>query len=449
MARSRGTLDASPPQPPGVRSLVSPLGVAAYIAPVPMPRGLDRVHAYRTVIGSGRPGTSLPSGRKPITCLGSAVDSPDTARLVAMAEGAERYAAGDFLGEPVIWATAEELKDSALRPCRVARLSEREYAHEACPFRPFSANATIRWVRGVELVSRSEILVPAVMACYQLQDVRPEEKFWPRISTGFAAHTDLTEALVRGICEVAERDAVALLWHHRLELPEYSPAVHSHREGSAATLEEVGYLLDWCSRHWIETYLLDATTDIGLPTVYCLQVAEHDDLAHHVVGCATTRDLLTAAKKALLEAVFCRKLIASRGRCPESPLTFASPIDGGRYMAARERGGAFRFLKHRRQPTSANPAASELPADPAAALNRLIGIFADKGMQVIAVERTTRELADAGLAAVSVLIPDLQPLSVLPFAQFRGHGRLHTAPAEMGFTPLPEEKMNPWPQPFI
>jgi len=432
-----------------IRSLVSPLGVAARTAPVPTPRGLDRVHAYRTVIGSGRPGTSLPTGRKPITCLGSAIDSPDTARLVAIAEGAERYAAGDFLGEPVILATAQELKDSALQPCRVARLSEREYAHEACPLRPFSANAIIRWVRGVELTSRSEIWVPAVMACYRLQDVRPEEKFWHRISTGFAVHTDLTEALVRGIFEVAERDSVALLWQHQLELPEYSPAAYHHREGSAATLEEVGYILDWCSRHWIETYLLDATTDIGLPTVYCLQVAVHDDRAHHVVGCATTRDLLTAAKKALLETMFCRRLIASRGRCPESPLTYSSLIDGGRYMAARERSYVFGFLKHRRQPKSVYPTANELPTDPAAALNLLIGVFADSGMQVIAVDRTTRELADAGLAAVSVLIPDLQPMSVLPFAQFRGHRRLRTAPVKMGFTPLPEEKMNPWPQPFI
>jgi ribosomal protein S12 methylthiotransferase accessory factor len=71
-----------------------------------------------------------------------------------------------------------------------------------------------------------------------------------------------------------------------------------------------------------------------------------------------------------------------------------------------------------------------------------------KGMQVLAVNCTTRELAAVGLTAVNVIIPDLQPMSLLPLAQYRAHPRLYSAPLLMGYPSLPEEELNPWPVPY-
>lgn len=69
-------------------------------------------------------------------------------------------------------------------------------------------------------------------------------------------------------------------------------------------------------------------------------------------------------------------------------------------------------------------------------------------MPVLAVDRSHAELRSVGLTAVNVVIPDLQPMSLLPLAQFRAHPRLYRAPAAMGFPVHSEEELNPWPQPF-
>lgn len=69
-------------------------------------------------------------------------------------------------------------------------------------------------------------------------------------------------------------------------------------------------------------------------------------------------------------------------------------------------------------------------------------------MQVIAIERTTRELREVGLTSVNVVIPDLQPMSLAPFAQFKAHPRLYDAPSAMGYPVRSKEELNPWPQPF-
>ena len=48
------------------------------------------------------------------------------------------------------------------------------------------------------------------------------ERFALPISTGCAAHTDIAAALLSGLCEVIERDAIALLWLQRMAVPRLS-----------------------------------------------------------------------------------------------------------------------------------------------------------------------------------------------------------------------------------
>ena len=47
-----------------------------------------------------------------------------------------------------------------------------------------------------------------------------------------------------------------------------------------------------------------------------------------------------------------------------------------------------------------------------------------------------------------VIIPELQPMSLRPLAQYRAHPRLYTAPRAMGHRALPESRLNRWPQPI-
>ncbi|WP_131736173.1 YcaO-like family protein [Actinomadura roseirufa] len=361
-------------------------------------------------------------------------------RFIALAEAAERYA-GCFTSGPQVLAKLGELDGRVLDMSAIPVCSPTEYARPECTLAPFDPAARIRWVQGTELTSAQPIWVPSVMACYGMPGVRDEENFWFRISTGYAVHSDPAEAIVRAICEVVERDAVALTWLQKLPL---APVPESCRTVNS------DYLLDWCDRHFIRTHLFDATTDLGVPTVYCLQIAEHDAKAHQVIGCATERDLAQAAEKALLETVFVRSLCYTDKPLVESFADYTNVEDGARFMARPERAHAFDFLTEgiESRPVREMSTAGTLAADGDRALTQLIDLFEARGIDVIACDATSPELADVGLVAVSVVIPALQPMSLLRYAQYRAHPRLYQAPEAMGFRSLPEDELNQWPQPF-
>jgi ribosomal protein S12 methylthiotransferase accessory factor len=279
------------------------------------------------------------------------------------------------------------------------------------------------------------------MASYGVTGWLPAERFWCGISTGFAVHFDPLEALVGAIFEVIERDLNAVLWLQRLPVPLIPMTDLS---------EPARYLLDWSARHFIDTYLFDATSDLGVPTVYCLQRAQYADHAYHVVAAAAARSITKAAEKALLEVVGARGAFCSftEEGIIEDFSAMNNVLDGARYMARSQLAEAFSFLTDgvRDRPTSER---GSLPEGSAEALSVLVSALSRRGMCAIAVDRTPRELADVGLTAVNVVIPDLQPMSLRPLAQYRAHPRLYEAPVLMGYSSRSEEELNPWPQPFL
>lgn len=424
-----------------IESLVSAYGVVSHVWRRRAPRGLDRIGFWGAQAGSGSSeyhGLAVNSPARRTTGAGVAVGDPDRGRLIAIAEAAERYAAGDFTGEPARWARSCELDGAVIDLASVARCSARELAVDGCPLPPVDPDAVIRWVRGTDLVTSELTWVPAVMASYRLRKPRTEELFWYRISTGYAVHTDPVEALVRGLCEVIERDAIAVTWLQRLALPVVPAPSRS---------ELADDLLGWYERHFIQTYLFDATSDMAVPTVYCLQIAEFDTCLRQVASCATGRTIAAASEKALLDLVRYRLPGLGPAKTPEEIRDFSDIADGAALMGRPEMAAAFDFLT-----TGAGlrvaPPRPRLPEDPVGALAAITRTLADRGMQAVAIDRTPRELADARLAAVCVVIPGPQPMSLSRFAQYRAHPRLYEAPLLMGFRSAAEEELNPWPQPF-
>lgn len=435
--------DGQPAELELLESLVSPFGpvVAAGPTATNPRRGLSRLTYVGVSVGSGWPGQPLRgSGMKAVTAGGGkAVDDPSHARLIAIAEGAERYAAGDFLGEIRVLSTFKDLDGPAVDSATIPQCSDRELRVPGCPVRRLEPDAPIRWVMGTDLASGQPTWVPAVMATYNQRHLMPSERFWAGISTGFAVHFDPVEAVVAGILEIVERDLIAISWLQRIPLPlvsltHFSPAAQ--------------YLLEYSNRHFIDTYLFDGTTDLDVPTVYCLQAAAYDERASHVVGAAAARSTQEAAEKALMEAVGARGVFYLDEKIKEEFSSFNSVLDGARYMARPLYDEAFDFLvdgAHERTTRRHEP----LPEHPLETLRWLISTLTRHGMHVFAVDRTPAELANVGLTAVSVLIPELQPMSLRPLAQYLAHPRLYQAPELMGYSTRPEKDLNPWPMPFL
>ena len=152
------------------------------------------------------------------------------------------------------------------------------------------------------------------------------ERFWLPISTGCATHVTLAAALVNAICEVVERDAIALTWLQKLPLPTLD---HGYFTGP------VRQMVDWCSERGISTYMFDATTDIGVPTVYCVQLADTGCRAAQVVGCASDLDVAAAVERALLEAMGMRGHMHAEPLVPRRYADYDAASDGATAMGRR------------------------------------------------------------------------------------------------------------------
>lgn len=427
-----------------IASLASPYGVIGSVQRNSLAHGLPDLTTVSAYIGSGRADSwSSPhlDHVQSIVAGSSRLRAGGQVAVAAIAEAAERYSAGASVPQDMVTAAWAALDGPAIDPANVPRCSVAELRRPGSRTSVLEAGRPIRWTRAVELSTGVKTWVPAVMASYKLPKQTPAEDFWYQISTGYAVHDTIAEALVRAILEVIERDALAISWLQRLPLP-LVPEDRIPRSAREA--------LEWTRKSALETYLFDATLDLGVPTCLVLQVAPHSRRVRHVVGCATARTMPDAAERALAECIACR---IRRERAPEDVeietdfTRFRHLEDSAKYMTRPEMSHAFEFLLEGAQARPTRPARS-LPADSGAALAGLLQVLDDAGLHAYALDRTCDELRAVGLVSVCVLIPGLQPMSLEPLLQYRAHPRLYTAPPRAGYPAVGEEGLNPWPLPF-
>jgi ribosomal protein S12 methylthiotransferase accessory factor len=377
---------------------------------------------------------------KAIGGSGSDVD-PEIAWIKAVAEAAERYATMVYTPDDFIEASATELGTLALDLQRIPRCSEREYADPKCPIRAVDPTQPIRWVRGYSLTHGQERLVPAVMTHLYVK-ARAAENFWIPISTGVAAHTHLAAALVTAICEVIERDAIALSWLTRLPLQRIVPPT-----SMPTALAE----FEWRVRHSQTRYeFFDATTDVGVPTVFCVQLAEGHPTCEVSVSCATSVNAYKAYASAIREAVPARTALSGEITIPDQVADFFDLIHGAAYYGRGGHRQDFAFLLHTDVTTTleAMQARVEVGDSDAEALRFLVGRLRDLGMEAVAVDLTTEELRDVGLWVVRVVIPDLVPMSFVHRARYLGTPRIYAYWQQCGRGTACEDNINPGPMPF-
>ncbi|MFC4531075.1 YcaO-like family protein [Sphaerisporangium dianthi] len=384
---------------------------------------------------------------------GRSYGDPDRARLLAVAEAVERYAGLLVDERSLVVAPAAELGSRALDLGRVPRCSARELSRPGCPIHDIDTARPIRWTRATDLHTGDTVLVPAVMAFLRFPE-SDAENFWIPISTGCAVHRSFEAAAVNAICEVVERDALALTWLLRRALPRLA---EGRLSGPARRI------VAWCADRGVESFLYDATTDVGVPVVFCLQTTENAPRTGQLVGAACGFDVASLAEHALLETMGLRPGIEGRRALPRRYADHRSVDDQAAVMAARSRRKAFEFLLTAPPASRPASAAPNSPFAPGPApdsapgfdlgsdrgrLAFLLRRLAELGMTVLAVDLTTRELRDSDHVAVRVIVPELQPMSVRPLVQYRRHARLRTAAGRLGLRPLPMRRLNAYPQPM-
>ncbi|MBB5061066.1 ribosomal protein S12 methylthiotransferase accessory factor [Granulicella aggregans] len=382
-------------------------------------------------------------GEQPIVLSGSGVDlSSDATLIPALAEGVERYCATTYSEGQFVQATADELGVAALDLDSIPQCSDTELADPRCPLKRPCKTEQIRWIKGVCLLSGEITYVPAVLAYLYLKPTSPAERLCIQITTGCSAHRTYEQSLLGGLMELVERDAIGLTWLQKLPLPRV--------EFSEIPDRLVPYWQSYlqASKH-LEYLFFDATTDMGVPTVYGLQRSLIDPQLATIVCCASASDPVDAVIKVMRDFASVRRYIRHAHAPPAAFGDFTELSHGAAFMARSEQMHAFDFLTNSGRTVRLDEMKT-LPQsdDSSMTLRLLLERVRSKGMHVYAVDLTSDEALRCGLRAVRVIVPELQPFAFHYRARYLGHPRLYGAPRLMGLPSYREEELNHWPQPF-
>lgn len=385
-------------------------------------------------------GNSDSFGNQNLGGAGSDLD-PELAWVRAVVEGAERYATIAWDPDDFVVASAAELGSEALDLSAIPRCSDREYADPKCPLRRTRVTEPMRWVRGYSLVSGRFKLVPAIMTHLYVKPW-PSERFWLPISTGVAAHTHLAQALVSALCETIERDATALTWLARLPLrriarPDPMPAT-------------VAPLFERLDESNVEQHFFDATTDLGVPTIFSVQISEGHPSCELFVSCATALDPMEACVKTIREAAPARNVMSIGRSIPEDTADFFDLTHGAVYYGRGDHRSDFDFLLKGDSVLSLDTMARDSlrGGSEERQLAFLVSRLRSRGWEAVAVDLTTDELRDVGLWVVRVVVPQAMPVSFVHRARYLGTPRLYEYPRRFGIEGLDEQRINPGPMPF-
>jgi ribosomal protein S12 methylthiotransferase accessory factor len=409
---------------------VSPLtGVVTSVGPVP-----GRDHPLRPVYGSAFrqcPASAAPSFDDFHRIAMGKGRTAAQARASALCEAIERQRMAFQGDEPRRRARLGELDGEGVAPDRLQHFSAAQLArrdetnarvaslaedrNQFVPL-PFDPDVAIEWSPVWSLTRPRRLWVPTAY-CYSNMPVPADERVCYANPNGNAAGNSLEEAILQGFLELVERDAVAIWWYNRgrragVDLASFGEPYFTEL---AAHYRAVGY------RVWV----LDLTTDLGIPAFAALGLPEGEGRSHMGFGCHLEARL--GVQRALTEL---NQLFDPSPDLPSpweprelDSTAFLSPDDAVPHRTASD----FPFTRR-----------DDLRDD----VMDCVARAARAGLETLVLDQTR---PDVELHTVKVIVPGLRHF----WPRFAS-GRLYDVPVTLGLRdrPLTEAELNPSPLKF-
>lgn len=266
------------------------------------------------------------------------------------------------------------------------------------------------WIKGIELNTNKEVSLPAQMVYLNYyswaRKNHNEPKFIQQISNGGCFGFTKESAIVRGIYELIERDAI--LTKYLAHLPLYSIAISSIKN------KEVQSLYQTIRQYNFENILVDATSDLGIPTYFSAAIDNSGIVPQVTYGAKASLHSMDAIIGAIEESHMGRtwvryELLQRGGLIPHvSPKTIRTRLERAFYYADRKNSmPLLNSLKHKAFSVTAGPLQKDLDSDKNE-LNFLLDILKKKGIQVIAVDVKPPFLGEYPIFIYKIIMPDLQ-----------------------------------------
>jgi bacteriocin biosynthesis cyclodehydratase domain-containing protein len=404
--------------------LVSPLtGIVDRVTPSHKETH-DLLHVYTAAFADppapGRSGSQPSVQRRRSAGRGI---TPDQARAAALCEALERYS-GFFRGtESRIEASWRQLGEAAVHPNACLRISDQQFAGREAwnrldlPYHwlpePFDEERPIDWTPAWSLTAQGSRWLPTAY-CFYDYPWPDEHRFCRADSNGCAAGSCLEEAILQGFLETVERDALALWWYNRAPRP--GVRLDGFRQPYFTALQE------WLASLGREIWVLDVTTDLGIPAfaAVCREIVHRP--GDVILGAGAHLDPAVAIARALTEVnQFLPALLAGR-----------------RPRILSEDPGSAAYLHP--DPHLPRRGVEDFEVLSRPDLREEIGLCVDRaqacGLEVLVVDQT-RE--DVGLPVARVVVPGMR----LFRARF-APGRLYDVPVALGWLrePAAERDLN-------
>ncbi len=434
----------SPPTPVDdslarLEAAVSPLvGIVRDASPLMPAADEPRLHAFACALASSLGTTGAATAEH----AGSAHVCAARARAASIGEAIERYSA-TFVPAGLALLSAAELGDDVVQPETFALFHDRQFV-PGFPFARFTRSTRLSFVEGYSLLDARRVLLPAQLV--YLHQPQPEQPLvgYPT-SNGLACGPTLAEAVLNGLLELVERDAMMLAWSNRLSLPCLSWQEDDRiRELDRHAFAPTG--LDYS--------VVDTSVFFGIPATIGIVHAPAGERAAFAVGAACAPSIVDAWRTCLAEAFSVHRwlrtvLQADPGLHVDAPSDVMSLEDHMLYFETPERAGEAGFLDTSPVQRETH-AIEELSGTPKEQIVDIVRRLDRQGVSAYAVDVTSPDVEELGLKVARVIAPELLALDVLGVAPYRGGERRYRASFEAGLLPGPLTfgELNPLPHPF-
>ncbi len=262
----------------------------------------------------------------------------------------------------------------------------------------FNARLPFEWTEVADYVSGELIAIPAeILALDRPKRTLSETLPFQSSSNGLSAGNTMDEALFGGLCELIERDALALMWGVWNQGIATPPRIDL--EAITSTLSPVTQsLLKLSDQAGVETIVFDCTQDIDVPVFMAYMIDHHTPEFGLFRGYGCHLDPEMAVQRAITEA--------AQGRLVH--------IAGSRddMFGHKRTNGRSLFIAGANAITDVKPTCAlrardiKAPANPKQGVNYLINKIKATGLRHILVQDLT--WPSIGIPAVRVLIPGLE-----------------------------------------
>ncbi len=341
--------------------------------------------------------------------------TPVQAQVSAICEALERYSSLYHGDEPGRKASYASLGEKAIHPNTCMLFSDAQYENREkwnseqpsnwVPI-PLDQEDEIEWSSVWSLTDECWRFLPTSYCFLKYPDSRKTARCIAD-SNGVAAGNCVEEAVLQGFFELVERDSVAIWWYNRLRKPEMP--LEDFRTPYSSLLQ------DYYSARGRRLWVLDLTTDLGIPAFTAVSTRNAPADHEFIFGFGSHLDPSIAMLRALTElnqslALLDRGALADvvQPQCTtsDSDLSWLRPDHS---LPARNRSDFGRGWS----------------IDLSQNVRRCLEIAAQSDLEVLVLDLTRPGL---GLNVVRVVVPGLRPW----WPRF-ADGRLYDVPVRMGW----------------